>query len=87
MQRPGGPAAAANGAMGSRPFPQQGGGPGGLSGPASLLSPAGPGMQQADWEALANRKARAVPWWILAIVFVVVVGLALGVTFLVSKAF
>ena len=40
----------------------------------------------ANWDALAARRARAMPWWLLALVFFAVVGLALGLTFAVAQA-
>lgn len=68
-------------------------GPGGpLRGPAGgapnaqLMSPVGSGFPGVNWSAAAARPARALPWWLLALVFVAVVGLALGLTFVVAKA-
>jgi hypothetical protein len=51
------------------------------------MSPVGPGFPATNWDAMAARKARSVPWWLLTALFVAAVGLALGVTFLVSQAF
>lgn len=50
------------------------------------MSPVGSAFPGANWDSLAARRARAMPWWLLALVFVLVVGLALGITFAVAQA-
>ncbi|MEZ4363509.1 MAG: serine/threonine-protein kinase [Kofleriaceae bacterium] len=77
--RPGGPGPDVNG----RP----GGFPPGPGGPPHLMSPVGPGMPNVNWDEMAARRAKSLPWWGLALMFVAVVGFALGLTFIVAQAF
>jgi hypothetical protein len=62
--------------------------PSGPSGPdPRLISPVGPQFpQQVDWKEAALEPARALPTWVMVMLFLVASGLALGVTFLVTKA-
>lgn len=51
-----------------------------------MRGPGGPMMGgPMAWGAAANRKMSGAPWWLLALVFMLVVGLALGLTFAVAK--
>jgi hypothetical protein len=53
---------------------------------ANLMSPVGqqyPG--QVDWEAAAAASARAVPPWLLALLFLGAIGIALGLTIAIAK--
>jgi len=51
----------------------------------NIISPVGPGYPQVDWTAAANAPARAMPKWLLAIVFVGAIGLALALTIIIAK--
>lgn len=51
------------------------------------MSPVGPGMPNVNWDEMAARRAKSLPWWGLALMFVAVVGFALGLTFIVAQAF
>jgi hypothetical protein len=61
----------------------------GLSDPqraANLLSPVGQQYpEQVDWAAAAASRARAVPPWLLAILFVGAIGIALALTVIVAR--
>jgi hypothetical protein len=53
---------------------------------AALMSPVGehyPG--QVDWSAAAAAKARAVPPWLLAILFIAAIGVALAFTIVIAR--
>ncbi|HSR96451.1 MAG TPA: protein kinase [Kofleriaceae bacterium] len=53
---------------------------------AALMSPVGehfPG--QVDWSAAAAAKARAVPTWLLAILFIAAIGVALAFTIVIAR--
>jgi hypothetical protein len=53
----------------------------------NLMSPVGAQYpQQVDWDEAAARPARALPAWIMVLLFLVAIGVALGVTILVAKA-
>jgi serine/threonine protein kinase len=52
---------------------------------ANLASPVGPGYGEHDWEAAAAAPARAIPPWMLAILFIVAIGVALGITIAIAK--
>jgi len=47
---------------------------------ANMASPVGPGYGDHDWDAAAAAPARAIPPWMLAILFIVAIGVALGIT-------
>jgi hypothetical protein len=67
------------------------GGPGGLEGlnaqrAAELMSPVGQHYPaQVDWSAAAAAPARAVPPWLLGILFVAAIGVALALTIAIAK--
>jgi hypothetical protein len=47
---------------------------------ANMASPVGAGYGEHDWDAAAAAPARAIPPWMLAILFIVAIGVALGIT-------
>ncbi|MGN6105828.1 MAG: protein kinase domain-containing protein, partial [Kofleriaceae bacterium] len=75
-------------ASGATVFPSDlGGGPNDAQRAADLASPVGPGYPEGvDWAAAAATPARALPPWLLAVLFVGALGAALLVTILVAKA-
>jgi serine/threonine protein kinase len=53
---------------------------------ASLLSPVGEHyVAQVDWSAAAAAKARAVPPWLLALLFIGAIGVALALTIVIAR--
>ena len=50
------------------------------------MNPAGNAFPGVNWAAAAARPTRALPWWLLTLVFVAVVGLALALTLVVARA-
>jgi hypothetical protein len=53
---------------------------------ANLMSPVGEHYpEQVDWSAAAAAKARAVPPWLLALLFIGAIGIALGLTIVIAK--
>ena len=53
---------------------------------ANLMSPVGDQYPQAiDWAAAAAQPAKAIPPWILAVLFVVALLVALGITIVIAK--
>jgi hypothetical protein len=61
--------------------------PSGPSGPdPNLMSPVGAQYpQQVDWDQAAAMPARALPTWMMVLLFLVAIGVALGLTILVAK--
>jgi eukaryotic-like serine/threonine-protein kinase len=90
MQTGGGPEGA-----GPRDATRGGGnGPSGQEGPplinpqraAELMSPVGQQYpEQVDWSAMAAGRARALPPWMLAVLFVGAIGIALAITIIVAR--
>jgi hypothetical protein len=53
---------------------------------ANLMSPVGQHYpEQVDWGAAAASRARAVPPWLLAILFIAALGVALALTIVIAK--
>jgi hypothetical protein len=53
---------------------------------ASLMSPVGEHYPaQVDWSAAAAAKARAVPPWLLALLFIGAIGVALALTIAIAR--
>jgi hypothetical protein len=53
---------------------------------ANLMSPVGQQYpEQIDWSAAASARARAVPPWLLALLFVGAIGVALILTIMIAK--
>jgi hypothetical protein len=53
---------------------------------ADLMSPVGQQYgEQVDWEGAAAGRARAVPPWLLAALFVGAIGIALALTIVVAR--
>ena len=53
---------------------------------ANVASPVGPGYgEHVDWEAAAAAPARAIPPWMLALLFIGAIGVALGITIAIAK--
>jgi serine/threonine protein kinase len=52
---------------------------------ANIMSPVGDQYPQHDWAAVAARPAKAIPPWMLAVLFVVALGLALTITIVIAK--
>ncbi|HEY4242844.1 MAG TPA: protein kinase [Kofleriaceae bacterium] len=53
---------------------------------ASLMSPVGAQYpDQVDWAAAAAAPARAVPAWLLALIFIGAIGIALGLTIVIAR--
>ena len=56
--------------------------------PFRVASPVGQHYRgDVDWAAAAAQPVRAIPPWMLAVLFVVALGIALGVTMLIALAF
>lgn len=79
-------------ARGSDPAPMPGGYPmpdGGIFDPAraaELMSPVGQQYpENVDWNAAASGRARAVPPWLLAALFIGAIGVALLLTVVVAR--
>jgi len=54
---------------------------------ANLMSPVGPGYgQDVDWAAAAAKPAKALPPWMLALIFIGALGIALGITVAIASA-
>jgi hypothetical protein len=49
-----------------------------------IASPVGDGYPQVDWAEAAAMPVRVLPPWMLAVLFVVALGVALGLTFAVA---
>jgi eukaryotic-like serine/threonine-protein kinase len=61
--------------------------PGQMPYPAHIMSPVGENYPQAvDWQAAANMRARAIPRWILVLIFLVTFAVALAITVAIRKA-
>ncbi|MGE0548693.1 MAG: serine/threonine protein kinase [Kofleriaceae bacterium] len=54
---------------------------------ANVASPVGPQYPQVDWGTAAAMPARALPPWMLGVLFVAAIGVALGITLLISLLF
>ena len=52
---------------------------------ANMASPVGPHYGEHDWEAAAAAPARAIPPWMLALLFLGAIGVALGITIAIAK--
>jgi hypothetical protein len=52
---------------------------------ANLMSPVGEQYPQVDWAAAAAQPAKAIPPWILAVLFVIALLVALGITIVIAK--
>jgi hypothetical protein len=53
---------------------------------AELMSPVGQQYpEQVDWSAMAAGRARALPPWMLAVLFVGAIGIALAITIIVAR--
>jgi hypothetical protein len=55
---------------------------------ANLMSPVGPQYgNRVDWTAAASAKIRVLPPWLLAVMFIVAIGLALTLTITIARLF
>jgi hypothetical protein len=53
---------------------------------AELMSPVGQHYpEQVDWNAMAAGRTRALPPWMLAVLFVGAIGIALAVTIIIAR--
>jgi hypothetical protein len=68
-----------HGAPDSAPMPS-------LQHAADLMSPVGQQYpEHVDWTAMASGRARAVPPWLLAVLFIGAIGIALAITVVVAR--